>query len=55
MPPQIQAPFAQAMSEAYWLPVACFALGVVVVLFFRAPNHDREPVVDTQVATPPAA
>lgn len=54
MPPQIQAPFAQAMSEAYWLPVACFALGIVVVLFFRVPNHDREPVVDTQVATPPA-
>ena len=54
MPAQIQEPFAQAMSEAYWLPVACFALGVVVVLFFRAPNHDREPAVDTEVAAPTA-
>ncbi|WP_414989428.1 DHA2 family efflux MFS transporter permease subunit [Aeromicrobium sp.] len=41
MPAVVQEPFTQAMAESYVLPVAAFAVGLVVVLFFRAPTHER--------------
>ncbi|HWV25893.1 MAG TPA: DHA2 family efflux MFS transporter permease subunit [Aeromicrobium sp.] len=40
MPPSIAEPFSLAMSEAYWLPVGAFAVGVVLVAFFAAPTHE---------------
>jgi len=40
MPPEIAERFSTAMSEAYWLPVAAFAVGVVLALFFAAPTHE---------------
>ncbi len=40
MPAQIAEPFSRAMSEAYWLPVGAFALGVLLVMFFAAPSHE---------------
>ncbi len=41
MPAAVAEPFSRAMSEAYWLPVVAFAIGVVVVLFLERPTHDR--------------
>ena len=40
MPPQVAEAFSQAMSEAYWLPVIGFAIGVVLVLFLAKPTHE---------------
>ncbi|HWJ83023.1 MAG TPA: DHA2 family efflux MFS transporter permease subunit [Nocardioides sp.] len=39
LPPQIFAPFSEAMSEAMLLPAAILALGFVAVLLFEAPKH----------------
>lgn len=40
MPPEIAEKFSTAMSQAYWLPIAAFVVGIVVVLFFAAPTHE---------------
>ena len=40
MPHQVAERFSTAMSEAYWLPVAAFVVGVVLVLFFEKPTHE---------------
>ncbi len=41
MPEAVVGPFTQAMAETYWLPAVAFAVGVVVVLFFARPSHER--------------
>ncbi|KQY60016.1 multidrug MFS transporter [Aeromicrobium sp. Root495] len=40
MPHDIAEKFSTAMSQAYWLPIAAFAVGIVVVLFFAKPTHE---------------
>ncbi|MFT4299660.1 MAG: DHA2 family efflux MFS transporter permease subunit [Aeromicrobium sp.] len=41
MPKFVTGPFSTAMAESYWLPVGAFVVGLVAVLFFREPTHDR--------------
>lgn len=40
MPHAIAEKFSTAMSQAYWLPIVAFAVGVVLVLFFEKPTHE---------------
>lgn len=40
LPAAVQEPFSQAMADSLWLPVAAFAVGVVLVLFFERPSHE---------------
>ncbi|AWB93273.1 MFS transporter [Aeromicrobium chenweiae] len=39
MPSAIQGPFAEAMSQTLYLPVAAFVVGLVLVLFLAKPTH----------------
>jgi EmrB/QacA subfamily drug resistance transporter len=38
LPPQIAAGFSDAMAQSLWLPVAAFAIGAVLMLFFAKPH-----------------
>jgi MFS family permease len=56
MPPQVAEAFSRAMSEAFWLPVVAFAVGLVVVLFFERPRHQgTAPAKGAHVASDAAA
>jgi len=39
MPEQIQGPFSDAMAQSLILPVAAFAVGFVLMIFFAKPSH----------------
>ncbi len=39
LPSFLQAPFAESMQQAMYLPLAMYAVGLVAVLFYEAPRH----------------
>jgi EmrB/QacA subfamily drug resistance transporter len=41
MSPAAAEQFSAAMAQSIALPIACFLVGVVLVLFLAAPSHDR--------------
>ncbi len=43
LPPAAREGFSAAMSQSMLLPVVVLVLGLVAVLFFRAPTHERAP------------
>ncbi|HEY1135707.1 MAG TPA: DHA2 family efflux MFS transporter permease subunit [Nocardioides sp.] len=50
MPPEIAGRFSDAMAQSMLLPAVALALGIVVVLFFARPTHERAPAAVPQDA-----
>lgn len=44
LPEPAREGFAAAMAQSMWLPAGVLLVGLVAVLFFHAPSHDRAPV-----------
>jgi hypothetical protein len=47
LPPQVFAPFSEAMSQAMLLPPAILVLGLLAALAFQRPGHQTRPDGDS--------
>lgn len=55
MPTEVADAFSRAMSEAFWLPLGAFVVGLLVVLLFERPRHQADAPTAAPATTPPAA
>lgn len=49
MPAAVADSYAQAMGQAYWLPIAAFVIGVVLAIFWERPKHHEGPAAGAPV------